>query len=125
MQSVAALARSEMQTEARIEVVAEGGGAQRSLLSGGSVLHRHEQRQPQIETVARLLSGGVAGAVSKTCTAPLARLTILLQVRPGCALRLSSRQSSSLYISCYPSQSWLVRASVLLKLDYSLASSLW
>ncbi|CAL9059396.1 uncharacterized protein LOC135650567 [Musa acuminata AAA Group] len=81
MQSVAALARSEMQTEARIEVVAEGGGAQRSLLSGGSVLHRHEQRQPQIETVARLLSGGVAGAVSKTCTAPLARLTILLQVQ--------------------------------------------
>ncbi|RRT80982.1 hypothetical protein B296_00013891 [Ensete ventricosum] len=82
---MAALARSEMQTEARIEVVTDGGSAQRSLLSAGSVLHRHEQHQPQIETVARLLSGGVAGAVSKTCTAPLARLTILLQVRPGCA----------------------------------------
>jgi hypothetical protein len=32
------------------------------------------------ETLKLLASGGAAGAVSKTCTAPLARLTILYQV---------------------------------------------
>ncbi|KAJ0833538.1 putative mitochondrial carrier protein [Helianthus annuus] len=39
--------------------------------SGGSLV---------VETVSQLIPGGVAGAVSKTCTAPLARLTILFQV---------------------------------------------
>lgn len=33
-----------------------------------------------VETMKLLLSGGVAGAFSKSCTAPLARLTILYQV---------------------------------------------
>ena len=37
------------------------------------------------ETAKLLLAGGVAGAVSKTATAPLARLTILYQVR-ACVL---------------------------------------
>eukprot|EP00898_Chlorokybus_atmophyticus_P003548 jgi/Chlat1/4194/Chrsp27S08879 len=32
-------------------------------------------------TARLLLSGGIAGAVSKTCTAPLARLTILFQIQ--------------------------------------------
>ena len=49
-----------MQTEARVRV-------------------RPVQRS-QIGVVSQLVAGGVAGAVSKTCTAPLARLTILFQV---------------------------------------------
>ncbi|KAL3640675.1 hypothetical protein CASFOL_015643 [Castilleja foliolosa] len=67
--------------EARVGV--DGGSATRELL------HQHHPRPPtpqqqpqtsQIGTVPQLLSGGIAGAFSKTCTAPLARLTILFQI---------------------------------------------
>ncbi|OVA17766.1 Mitochondrial carrier protein [Macleaya cordata] len=82
-----------MQMEAaRVGVVVEGGG-QINLNSGhggvadGGVRKLVQQQQQslhqhsQIGTVSHLLAGGVAGAVSKTCTAPFARITILFQLQ--------------------------------------------
>ncbi|XP_022637695.1 mitochondrial substrate carrier family protein B isoform X2 [Vigna radiata var. radiata] len=59
-----------MQMEARVGVAVDGG------------VRKLVQPPPkQIGTVSQLLAGGVAGALSKTCTAPLARLTILFQIQ--------------------------------------------
>ncbi|KAG5599782.1 hypothetical protein H5410_031152 [Solanum commersonii] len=88
-----------MQTEARVGVVMDGGGS----AAGGAVVvdggpsrklitqHRH---QSQIGTVPQLLAGGVAGAISKTCTAPLARLTILFQLQGMHANAASLKKAS-------------------------------
>ncbi|CAI0411151.1 unnamed protein product [Linum tenue] len=69
-----------MQTEARVGVVVEGGGP-RALNSNKQPPIRQQQQHSQIGTVSQLLAGGLAGALSKTCTAPLARLTILFQIQ--------------------------------------------
>ncbi|KAL8539119.1 hypothetical protein ACS0TY_000926 [Phlomoides rotata] len=80
-----------MQTEARVGVVVEGGG-----LNTTQSVVVEPQRQRQIGGAAQLISGGIAGAVSKTCTAPLARLTILFQLQ-GMHADVSKLEKASIW----------------------------
>ncbi|CAN1304010.1 Mitochondrial substrate carrier family protein B [Linum perenne] len=74
--------------DARVGMVVEGG--QRALNSAAAAAHGtvvdtgarkfiQPQQQAPLGSVQHMLAGGVAGAFSKTCTAPMGRLTILFQ----------------------------------------------
>ncbi|KAI3865170.1 hypothetical protein MKX03_016110 [Papaver bracteatum] len=56
------------------------GGARNKFLPQKHPQHHHQHQQQHINTVSQLLAGGIAGAVGKTCTAPLARILILFQM---------------------------------------------
>ena len=58
----------------------------------GLIKEKRSQATSVSETAKLLLAGGVAGALSKSATAPLARLTILYQV--GSLLLLTHRFTS-------------------------------
>lgn len=96
-----------MQTEARVGMMVDGGGqrgfaavhsgagsvakaAVGELSVNGSAARKYsaqchsqlqQQQQPQVGALPHLVAGGLAGVVSKTCTAPLGRLTILFQLQ--------------------------------------------
>ncbi|CAN1135113.1 Mitochondrial substrate carrier family protein B [Linum perenne] len=82
--------------EARVGVVVEGGQRALNSAAHGTVVDAagsrkflqqqqnkpssFTQQQSQVGSLQHMLAGGIAGAFGKTCTAPMARLTILFQI---------------------------------------------
>ncbi|VVB16493.1 unnamed protein product [Arabis nemorensis] len=73
-----------MNIEARVSVAVDGGAttAHSSVIDAGTRSLSQKQRhiQPHAQ-IGHLIAGGISGAFSKTCTAPLSRLTILFQLQ--------------------------------------------
>lgn len=57
-----------------------GNSSAGAAMDDGKAARKYHQQSKHIGAFSHFIAGGVAGAVSKTCTAPLARLTILFQV---------------------------------------------
>ncbi|KAL0844471.1 hypothetical protein Bca101_017717 [Brassica carinata] len=75
-----------MNIDARVGVAVDGAlnsstAVHSSVVDAGYLILSQKQPHSHLSTVENLLAGGIAGAFSKTCAAPLARLTILFQLQ--------------------------------------------